>query len=59
MIRLFLWTFGGYIFGHSLSVFINLIKKEYYNKELSKSSIYSIVFITTSLCFLTGLSSYL
>jgi len=59
MINLFLWTFGGYIFGLSLSCFINLIKKELYNKELSNSSIYSIIFITTSLSFLRGLSDYL
>jgi hypothetical protein len=59
MINLFLWTFSGYIFGLSLSCFTNLIKKELYNKELSNSSIYSIIFITTSLSFLRGLSDYL
>ena len=49
MFNILLWTFGGSLIGLSLSVFINLLKKELYNKELSKKEIYGIIFIITTL----------
>ena len=49
-----LWTIGGSISGLTLSVFLNLLKKNIYNIELSKTEIYGIIFINTSLCFLRG-----
>jgi len=52
--NIILWTAGGYLSGISLSVGINIVYKGLYNKELSKTTIYSILFITTSICFLRG-----
>jgi hypothetical protein len=54
MNTLILWTGGGYLTGISLSIGINMIYKGLYDKELSKSTIYGIIFITTSICFLRG-----
>jgi len=48
--NLFLWTAGGYLSGITLSVGINIL----HNKELSRSTIYRIMFVTTSICFLRG-----
>lgn len=47
ILNILLWTIGGL----SLSIFINLVYK-FYNKELSKEGIYSIIFISISLCFI-------
>jgi hypothetical protein len=52
--NLILWTGGGYLSGISLSVGITIIYKGLYNKELSRSIIYGIIFVTTSVCFLRG-----
>lgn len=54
MFNILLWTFCGSLIGLSLSVFINLLKKELYNKELSKKEINGIIFIITTLSFLRG-----
>lgn len=49
-----LWTSGGFLSGISVSVFINLLNKSLYNRELSKTEIYGIIFLNTSLCFFRG-----
>jgi hypothetical protein len=51
----FLWSIGGLFGGVILGTSTNLYYRTY-NMDLSRTAIYDIMFITTSICFLRGVT---